>query len=170
MFGSNINKVLVCVFILATWVGIACAQKPVITIKKQPIDIELPASGTLPTTIGLFGSVPPHNINPKPAIVITPATFDCFSTGLQTVNIKVSDNTPPVTFNQPTGICIDAAGNIYIADAGNHVIRKIDPLSNVTTFAGSGSVGVTDGTGTKASFDTPDGIAVDAAGNVYVTD
>ncbi len=170
MVGSNINKILVCVSILVAWVGMACAQKPVITIKKQPITIQLPPSGTLTATIGLLGSVQPDNINPNPAIVITPATFGCSSIGLQNVIIKVSDNSTPVTFNQPTGICTDAAGNIYIADAGSHVIRKIDPAGNVTTFAGSGVVGNVDGKGTAASFDTPEGIVIDAAGNLYVTD
>lgn len=170
MVGSNINKIFVCVFILVAWVGIACAQRPVITIKKQPIVIQLPVSGNLPATIDLLGSVKPDNINPDPVIAITPSMFDCSKTGLQSVQIKVSDNTTPVKFNQPTGICIDAAGNMYISDPGNHVIRKIDPLSNVTTFAGSGSIGVADGLGTAASFDTPTGIAVDAAGNVFVTD
>jgi len=171
MAGSNINKILVCVFVMATWVGMAYAQRPVFTPKQpQPIVIQLPASGTLLPTIDMFGSIPPDKLNPNPAITITPATLGCFQTGLQTVKIKISDNTTPVTFNQPTGICIDAAGNIYIADAGNHVIRKIDPAGNVTTFAGSGSVGNTDGKGTAASFDTPAGIAIDAAGNLYVTD
>lgn len=171
MVGSNINKILVCVFVLIAWVGIACAQKPIITIKQpQPIVIQLGPTGNLPATIDLLGSVQPDNINPNPAIVITPSSFGCFNIGLQTVQIKVSDNSTPVTFNQPTGICVDAAGNIYIADAGSHVIRKIDPASNVTTFAGSGVVGNMDGMGTAASFDTPEGIAIDAAGNLYVTD
>lgn len=157
-----------CVFIAIAWAGIACAQKPVFTPKQpQPITIQLPVSGNL---IDLLGTVKPDNLNPNPAITITPAAFGCYNTGLQTINIKISDNTTPVTFNQPTGICIDATGNAYVADAGNHVIRKIDPAGNVTTFAGSGTVGNLDGTGTAASFDTPEGIAIDAAGNLYVTD
>jgi gliding motility-associated-like protein len=168
MVGSNINKILVCISIAMVWMGMACAQRPGFTPKQpQPITILLPVSGNL---IDMLGTVKPDNLNPNPAITITPAAFGCYNIGLQTVNIKISDNTTPVTFNQPTGICIDAAGNAYIADAGNHVIRKIDPASNVTTFAGSGTVGNLDGTGTAASFDTPEGIAIDAAGNLYVTD
>ena len=171
MVGSNINKILVCVFILVAWIGMAYAQRPIFTPKQpQPITIQLPPSGILPATYDMLGSLKPDNINPNPVVVITPATFGCYNIGMQTVNIKISDNSTPVTFNQPTGICIDAGGNIYVADAGSHVIRKIDPAGNVTTFAGSGTVGNLDGKGTAASFDTPEGIAIDAVGNLYVTD
>ena len=57
---------------------------------------------------------------------------------------------------------------MYVADTGNHKIRKIDPSGNVTTFAGSGSAGSTDGQGTSAKFKSPSGVAVDSSGNVYV--
>jgi DNA-binding beta-propeller fold protein YncE len=58
---------------------------------------------------------------------------------------------------------------VYVADAGNHAIRKITPAGVVTTLAG-GVQGNIDGTGTAARFDTPSGLAVDVQGNVYVTD
>ena len=74
------------------------------------------------------------------------------------------------TFNQPTGVAVDAAGNVYVADEGNNLIREISPAGVVSTFAGSGLPGSANGTGTKASFNGPTGIAVDAAGNVYVAD
>jgi len=75
------------------------------------------------------------------------------------------------SFNDPSAIAIDAAGNLYVTDQGNFVIRKITPAGVVTTFAGSGTPGAVNGTGTAASFGySLDGIAVDASGNVYVSD
>ncbi len=74
------------------------------------------------------------------------------------------------SFNQPTGIAVDAAGNVFIADNGNHLIREVSPTGNVTTLAGSGIPGSANGTGTAASFNFPQGIAVDPSGNVYVAD
>lgn len=74
-------------------------------------------------------------------------------------------------FRLPGGIALDAEGNIYIADTGNHVIRKLDTSGNVSTLAGKfGNPGKLDGSGSGAQFNSPLGAAVDADGNVYVSD
>jgi sugar lactone lactonase YvrE len=74
-------------------------------------------------------------------------------------------------FNQPAGIAVDAGGNVFVADSANHTIRKIAPDGSVSTFAGSaGNRGSIDGTGTAAQFDYPTGLAIDAGGNLYVSE
>ncbi len=73
-------------------------------------------------------------------------------------------------FNYPSGVCVDASGNIYVADASNHKIRKITPSGAVSTLAGTGSNGNNDGPGIAAKFYYPSGVCVDASGNIYVAD
>lgn len=74
-------------------------------------------------------------------------------------------------FNNPSGIAIDASGNLYVSDQDNNTIRKITPAGVVTTLAGTaGQIGWADGTGATARFEGPVGIAVDASGDVIVTD
>lgn len=74
-------------------------------------------------------------------------------------------------FSFPTGIDVDALGNVYVADSGNNTIRMILPTRQVMTIAGlAGSKGSVDGQGSSARFDNPNDVAVDAAGNVFVTD
>jgi streptogramin lyase len=74
-------------------------------------------------------------------------------------------------FYQPYAVALDGSGNVYVADTSNHVVRKITSAGVVTTLAGlAGSPGSADGSGTAARFSSPQGIAVDASGNVYVAD
>ena len=86
-------------------------------------------------------------------------------------SIGSSDGTgSAASFNQPTGVAVDGSGNVYVADIGNKLIRKVSPSGVVSTLAGSGSYGSADGTGSAASFYDPTGVAIDGSGNVYVAD
>jgi sugar lactone lactonase YvrE len=73
-------------------------------------------------------------------------------------------------FNTPSGLAIDTTGNIYVADTGNNVIRKITPQGLVSTLAGNGKAGYLDGKASEAQFNGPIGIAVDKADKLYVAD
>jgi len=74
-------------------------------------------------------------------------------------------------FNEPLGVAVDESGNVYVADTFNHSIRKIMPDGMVSTVAGvAGEPGSADGTVAEARFHSPQGVAVDGAGNVYVAD
>jgi hypothetical protein len=74
-------------------------------------------------------------------------------------------------FHFPSGIGIDAAGNLYVADTDNDTLRMISPSGAVSTLAGLAGVGgSTDGTGTAARFNFPTGVAADSAGDVYLAD
>lgn len=73
-------------------------------------------------------------------------------------------------FAYPTSLALDAAGNLYVADTNNSLIRRVTPAGVVTTFSGTGDYRYVDGPAATAGFERPTGIAVDAAGNVYVSE
>lgn len=82
-----------------------------------------------------------------------------------------ADGAGPALFNLPAGVATDSSGNIYVADEGNHTIRKISPAGVTSTLAGTaGSSGSADGTGGAARFNSPRGVATDSGGNLYVAD
>lgn len=74
------------------------------------------------------------------------------------------------SFNNPNGVAVDAAGNVYVADTYNYRIRKVTSAGAVSTFAGTGTSGGTNGAATSATFNFPSGVAVDSSGKVYVAD
>nr|WP_295382854.1 gluconolaconase [Pseudoxanthomonas sp.] len=73
-------------------------------------------------------------------------------------------------FHTPSGLALDRAGNLYVADTGNHAIRRITPQGIVSTLAGTGVAGYRDGPAAQAQFNGPIGVAVDSQGRVHVAD
>jgi sugar lactone lactonase YvrE len=102
---------------------------------------------------------------------ITPAGLVSTLAGSPGAFGSVDGAGPAALFNSPLNLAVDGAGTVFVADTYNHTIRKITPAGQVSTLAGmAGVVGSADGTGSAAQFNTPCGVAVDGAGNVYVGD
>ena len=100
----------------------------------------------------------------------------------QNIKTIAGDGTPGATgdggaatgakLNYPTGVAVDRAGNVYIADANNNKVRKVSTTGVITTIAGTGTSGFSGdgGAATAAQLKYPTNIAVDLSGNVYITD
>ncbi len=135
---------------------------------RNAIDIKLMNNRTslfVLTLIGLLLQVPQCLAQS----IYTPYTFTTLA-GLPG-SAGTNDTSYAGRFYVPESLAVDSAGNVYVADTLNHTIRKLSPSGVVTTLAGlAGSFGSTDGTGSAARFNYPAGVAVDAAGNVYVAD
>jgi sugar lactone lactonase YvrE len=102
---------------------------------------------------------------------ITPAGVVSTLAGRAGLGGSADGGVADARFTYPSGIDIDIAGNIYVADHGNNTVRKITPAGIVSTLAGSAEVhGSADGRGADARFYRPTGLATDSAGNVYVAD
>ncbi|MGZ5441352.1 MAG: hypothetical protein ACXW4P_04610 [Thermoanaerobaculia bacterium] len=102
---------------------------------------------------------------------ITPAGVVTTLAGSAGVSGNADGTGSAARFENPSGLATDSGGNVYVADTGNDTIRKITPAGVVTTLAGSAyESGNQDGTGSAARFFSPQGVATDGAGNVYVVD
>lgn len=102
---------------------------------------------------------------------ITPAGVVSTIAGLAGALGSVDGTGSSARFSHPQGVVVDSSGNIFVADQSNHSIRKVTSSGVVTTLAGTlGAAGEVDGQGQAARFSEPVGIALDGAGNLYVTD
>ena len=102
---------------------------------------------------------------------ITPAGMVSTLAGLAGYAGSSDGSGSAARFYYPSGVAVDGARNVYVADQNNHTIRKITPSGVVSTLAGlAGTWGSADGYGSSAQFYYPFGVAVDRAGNVYVAD
>lgn len=102
---------------------------------------------------------------------ITPSGVVSTFAGVAGVSGMANGTGSNALFNGPGGLAVDSTDNLYVAEMGNHAIRKITPAGLVTTFAGlAGVAGSADGPGTAARFTSPNYLAIDAAGFFFVSD
>ncbi|MDQ6881937.1 MAG: hypothetical protein M3150_07575, partial [Pseudomonadota bacterium] len=112
------------------------------------------------------GAPPDGGTVPPPAI----ATVTLFAGALQPAGSRDGVGAA-AQFDTPADVGMDTAGNVYVADTANNTIRKVARDGTVSTLAGAaGQARSADGPGASARFNGPRGVAVDAAGNVYVSD
>jgi len=101
---------------------------------------------------------------------LTPAGLVTTLAGRAGFSGNRDDDDSAARFYEPSGLGVDAAGNVIVADSANNTIRSVTPGGTVTTLAGQAGYGSADGTGDAARFYSPSDVAADSAGNVYVAD
>lgn len=125
----------------------------------QPLDVAVDNNGVLYVADNLNHGI--RKITPDGVVSTVAGGAAGFSDGDVATSL----------FRNPSGLTVDDAGNIYVADRLNHRIRKIDMASGqVSTVAGAGTTGTRDGLAEEAQFNSPYGIEVDADGSIVVAD
>ena len=106
--------------------------------------------------------------------VTVPVTLIVNPDPLDTISLLPGDGGPAVEARlaRPTGVAVDATGNLYIADSVNNRIRRVDTSGIITTIAGNGERGFTGdgGPAILAGLSSPEDVAVDATGNLFIAD
>lgn len=147
------------------------AGRPPLTGSVDGVGSEARFNGPFATAVDSAGNVYVPDVNAHIIRKITPAGVVTTLAGKAGERGSADGVGSAARFNTPQAVAVDEAGNVYVADYGNSVIRKISSTSAVTTFAGTaGAPGSADGTGSSARFNAPGALAVDAEGNVFVTD
>lgn len=146
-------------------------------VDETPVAPPSASPSASPSSTG--ASTPPESPSASPSDggLVSNATPTPAPNGLQVTTFagnpayRPADGAPgTAVYNGPLGLDADAAGNLYVADTDNHMIRKIAPNGTTTTVAGNGLPGYQDGVGTGAQFHQPTDVAVAADGTLYVAD
>ncbi|MBO9541384.1 hypothetical protein J7643_12415 [bacterium] len=140
------------------------AASPTATSIGFPKGVAVDAAGNLYAT-ETFNTI--RKVTPGGAI----STFAGYRDGMY--GGFVDGATSSAKFENPQGLASDASGNLYVADSGNSAIRKVTPTGIVTTVAGSyptKASGFVDGATSSARFSSPQGLAFDKAGNLFIAD
>ncbi|MEK7832234.1 MAG: hypothetical protein AAB401_14160, partial [Acidobacteriota bacterium] len=151
------------------WVNVTSATTATAQISISPTAALGPRNVTLTTGAEVVTAVDSFTIN---AVTPPGAASSIVSTlaGSAGNSGFVDGSGTTARFRQLAGIAAAPNEVVYVADAGNHSIRRIDSGGNVTTLAGDGTAGFTNGQGAAARFNNPKGVAVDNLGRVLVAD
>ena len=116
----------------------------------------------------------------SPNALVSDSSGNLYVSGLGTTTLRkitpagvvttVADFSGSSRYPGIVSLAVDSAGNLYLGDAGNYIIRKLTPAGILSTFAGSGTYGSLDGSATVAQFTSPNALACDSAGNVFVAE
>lgn len=128
------------------------------------------SNGELTAIAGGTGSISVSSGQLTDVLPITVTSLPIVSTLTSTASGFADGSLAQARFDQPQGIVADATGDLFVADFSNNRIREITPGGIVSTYAGSGATGWTNGSATSASFDGPSCLAIDSSGDLYVVD
>lgn len=121
--------------------------------------------------VGGDGTVYVSNYDTHTISKVSPSGVASVWAGASGVSGSADGPVASARFNAPSGLALDAAGNLYVTDFRNRTIRRISAAGDVTTLAGmAGQLGTVDGVGASARFSYPNGVTVDPWGTLYVVD